>query len=159
MHLTTQKSSGDKCTQRAGISVPRVFTTKAHSQRQREQTNRSPKRRKEVKGSTQSKWKHEASRTTKQVKKKGQSKWKNEMKASGKMRRSKRSRPSPAKRQAKSKTSEIQRRKLPKDASVIKDHQKSTGSSYVYRTTGAINNRFESKSSTEQRTSKGGMTV
>jgi len=42
------------------------------------------------------------------------------------MRRSKRSRPRPAKRQAKSKTSEIQRRRLPKDTSVNKDHQKST---------------------------------
>ena len=32
-------------------------------------------------------------------------------------------------------------------------------SSYVYRDTMAINNRFESKSSAEQRTSKGGMTM
>jgi len=75
------------------------------------------------------------------------------------MRRSKRSRPRPARRQAKSKTSEIQRRRLLKDASLNKDHPKSTGSSEVYRNTTAINNRIQSKSSTEQRTSKGGMTV
>jgi len=121
LHLTTEKSSGDKCTQRAGISVPREestyapsirkiisppseFTAKAQSQRQPEQTKRTPKRRK-------------ASRNTKQVSnqsesKKGQSKWKNETKQ--------------AKRQAKSQTSEIQRRRLPKDASVNKDHLKST---------------------------------
>jgi hypothetical protein len=120
VHLTTEKSSGDGCTQRAEISVPekstyapsirkmisppREFTAKAQSQRQREQTKRSPKRRK-------------ASRNTKQVSnqsgsKKGQSKWKNETKQ--------------AKRQAKSKTSEIQRRRLRKDTSVNKDHHKST---------------------------------
>ena len=121
LHLTTEKYSGDRCTQRAGISVsreestyapsiwkmispPGEFMAKAQRQRQREQTKQSLKRRK-------------ASRNTKQVNnqsesKKGQSKWKNDMKQ--------------AKRQAKLKTSEIQRRKLPKDASVNKDHQKPT---------------------------------
>jgi len=86
------------------ISPPRWFTAKAQSQRQWEQTKRSPKRRK-------------ASRNTKQVNnhsesQKGQSKWKNKTKQ--------------AKRQAKPKTSEIQRRRLPKDVSVNKDHQKCT---------------------------------
>jgi len=106
--------SGDKCTQSVGISVPeestyapsirtmisstREFTAKAQSQRQPEQTKRSPKRRK-------------SSRNTKQVNnqsesKKGQSKWKNETKQ--------------AKRQVKLKTSEVQRRSPPKDASINK---------------------------------------
>jgi len=77
VHLTTEKSSGDKCTQRAGIrvpeestyapsirkmiSAPREFTARAQSQRQREQTKRSLKRWKKSKGQ------HEASRNMKQV--------------------------------------------------------------------------------------------
>ena len=141
------------CTQRAGISIPgeestyapsirkmisppREFTARAQRQRQRDQTKRSPKRRK-------------ASRNTKQVNnqsesKKGQSKWKNETKQ--------------AKKEAKSKTSEVQRRRIPNKASVNKETYR-TGSPIVYRATMAINNGFESKSSAEQRTSKGGMTV
>jgi len=121
VHPMTQKSSGNECTRRAGISVPRnestyapsiqkmirphgEITTKAHSKRQWERTKRSPKRR-------------TACRNMKQVNnqresEKGQSKWKNETKQ--------------AKRQAKSKTSEIQRPRLPKDVSVNKHHQKST---------------------------------
>jgi len=139
IHLTTLKSSGNKCTQRAGICVPREESTYAPSIRKMISPPRqfTAKAERVVERSTQCKSKHEASRNTKQVKRKGQSKWKNEtkasanndMKASGKMRRSKGSRPRPGKRQAKSKTSEIQRRRLLKDASVNKDHQKSTGSS------------------------------
>ena len=89
MHLTTEKSSGDKCTRRAGISVPEEstyapsiqkminppgeFTATAQSHRQREQTKRSPKRRKQVETRSKS--------TIKASQRKD--------KASGKMRRSK----------------------------------------------------------------------
>ena len=66
--------------------------------------------------------------------------WKNETKASAKMRQKQvekldgASRPRPAKRQTKLKTSEIQRRRLPKDALVNKDRQMSTE---VYKSTEA----------------------
>jgi len=50
----------------------------------------------------------------------------NEMKASGKMRRNMQSQLRPAKRHTKLKTSEVQRRRLLKDMSVNKDHQKFT---------------------------------
>jgi hypothetical protein len=118
------------------ISPPREFTARAQRQRQRELTKRSRKRRK-------------ASRNTKQVNNqsksnKGQSKWKNETKQ--------------AKRQGKSKTSKVQRRRIPNKSLVNKETYR-TGSPKVYRAMMAINTRFESKSSTEQLTSKGGMTV
>jgi hypothetical protein len=154
VHLTTEKSSGDKCTQRARISVPREestyapsirkmisppreFTTKAQSQTTRTDQAKfeKVKRSRQVNTKlveTPSKSKHQAGQCPKRVKKQGQSMWKNVTKASAKMRRKQvekldePSRPRPAKRQAKSKTSEVQRRRLPKDASVNKDHQKST---------------------------------
>jgi len=98
VHLMTEKSSG---TQRAGIRVPRQFTAKAQSQRQQEQTKRSPKRWKEVERSTRSQSKHQASWHTKEVN--DQSVSKSLAKACGKMRRKqvlkldKASRPRPAK--------------------------------------------------------------
>jgi len=146
VHLTTEKSSGNKCTQRAGICVPdestyalsirkmmsppREFTARAQSQRQREQTKRSPKWRTE----TRCKSKHEASQNTKQVNKqseskKGQTKWKNEMKQA---KRDEISQPGPAKRQAKSKTSKVQRRRIRNTASASKVTYR-TGSPNVYR--------------------------
>jgi len=103
--------------------------------------------------------KHDVGQWPKQVKQNGQCKWKNGTNASARIRRSKWSRPRAAKTQAKSKTPEIQGRRLPKDASVNKDHPKYTRSSWLYQTTWAIINHFESKSSMEQPTSKWGMTV
>jgi hypothetical protein len=70
------------------------------------------------------------SRNTKQVN--AQSESKSKAKACGKMRQKQvekldeASQPKPAKRQAKSKTSEVQRPRLPNDASVNEDQQKST---------------------------------
>jgi len=135
MHLQTEKPSGNNCTQRAGISVPREFTAKAQSQRQREQTRRSPKRRKASRKmnlvETRNKSKHHAgqwpSKSKARPKREGkwdESKCKNESKQMEKWEKA--SRPRPAKRQAKSKTCEVQRRRLPKDASVNNDHQQST---------------------------------
>ena len=113
----------------------------------------------------------EASRNTKLVETGSRSKnqagqWpkrvKRKAKASGKIRREqvqkwvKANRPRPAKRQTKSKTSEVQRRGLPKDSFVNKDQHHS---SEVYRTTSPINTSFESKLSTEQRTSNWAMTL
>jgi len=144
VHLTTEKSSGNKCTQRVGIRVPEEstyapsirkmisppsdFTAKAQSQRQRQHTKRSPNRGKASRNmklvEARSIWKHQAGQWPSESNSKA--------KASGKMRREqvqkwdKASWPRPAKRQAKLKTSEVQRRRLPKDASVNKGHQKST---------------------------------
>jgi len=77
--------------------------------------------------------------------------WKNETKASGKIRRSKSTKTS-------QKTSEVEDLRSP-ETKAAKRRVGQQRSPKVYRTTTAINNRFESKSSTEQRTSKGGMTV
>jgi len=112
---------------------------------------------KEVERSTRSYSKHQASRNTKQVD--DQSESKSQTQACGKMRRKhlkkldEASRPRPAKRQAKSKISEVEGRKLPKDASVNKDHHKPTEARRQSTTD------FSLKSSTDQGTSKGGMTV
>jgi hypothetical protein len=118
------------------ISPPREFMARAQRQSQREQTKRSPKRQKAIRNTKQVNNQRES--------KKGQSKWKNETKQ--------------AKRQAQSKTCEVHRRRIPNKASVNKETYR-MGSPKVYRATMAINNRFESKLTTEQRTSKGGMTV
>jgi len=87
MHLTTQKSSGNKCTHRAGISVPREESTYAPCIWKMISPPRefTAKARRVVERSTQCKLKHEASRNTKQVEPRSRSKRK--AKASGKMRR------------------------------------------------------------------------
>jgi len=86
MHLTTQKSSGNKCTQRAGISVPREESTYAPSIRKMISPPREfrAKARRVVGMSTQCKSKHKASRNTKQVE--PQSSSKRKAQASGIMR-------------------------------------------------------------------------
>jgi len=78
-------------------------------------------------------------------------------KASGKMRRS-RPRDKESRRPTKSGDQGCQTTHRSTKRRTKCDHGKST-KEQVYGATMAINNRFESKSSTEQRTSKGGMTV
>jgi len=183
--------SDNECTQRAGISIPeestyahsirrmisppREFTTKAQSQTTRTFQAKSEKVKRCWKVNTKlvetrSKSKHKTGQWPKRVKKQGQSMWKNKTKARAKMtqRQVKKldeaSRPRPAQRQAKSKTSEVLRQRQPKAVSVNKEtswrgSRKVYQSSSVYRTTTAINILFESKSSMGQRTSKEGMTM
>jgi hypothetical protein len=100
VHLTTEKSSGDGCTQRAEISVREESTYAPNIRKMispKSETTRTDQAKSEK---AKSKSKHEASRSTKQVetpsrsmtkrvKKQGQSEWENETRASAKMRQSK----------------------------------------------------------------------
>jgi len=152
VYSTTEKSCG---TRRAGISVPgeestyapsirkminppKEFTARARSQRQREQTERSPNRRKQLETRSKS--------TIKASKRKD--------KARGKMRRSR-----PRDKRSR-RSSKVQRQRMQNDASVNKETYR-TGprevDREVYRATMAINNRLQNKSSEVQQTSKGGM--
>jgi len=146
VYLTTEKSSS---TRRAGISVPeestyapsirkmisppREFTAKA----QKSETTRTDQAKSEK---AKSKSKHEASQQSKRVKERTMQ-VENETKQ--------------AKGQAKSKTSEVQRQRIPNKASGNKETYR-TGSPKIYRATTAVNNGSESMSSAEQRTSKRG---
>ena len=159
VHLTTEKSSSDKGTQRAGISVPeestylpsirkmispaREFSTNAQGQTTRTDQVNSEKVKRSRKVNTKvvetpSKSKHQAGHWPKWGKKQSESKLKNDTQWSTKMRwkqvekLDEASRPNPAKTKAKSNTSEVQRWRLPKDVSGNKDQEKSTE---VYKST------------------------
>lgn len=105
--------------------------------------------RKEAEVSTQSKSKHEAIRNTKQVNDHRESKeWTKQVEKLDKTKCQNETKHAKStitsQKTSEVETSKVQGPRLPKDASVNKDHQKSTGCSEVYQTMAPINNAIES---------------